>query len=249
MMMTDANNPTFAPEHDAAADAIEHHEHVGCTTKYKTLSKEVRNIIKFMAITQDKVQSMENKLNKGDFDEKKAEVPGGEGDVLITWNTGNDIWKRVLKTVLRNVLKVPSDASALIECQKTCARRMKDTPEDGITELTLAERLQKQTRLFEWGLALYEQSAHSIEANKSKVGQARRVFMNTCNNVAMWAHLRETGPTNGKDVMDRVITTLRQDNRTMYTKTKEANTCVISIVAPVTQERQFDDSQHCPSER
>jgi len=126
------------------------------------------------------------------------------------------------------VLKVESDGTAKVEWEHVCKNRMEATAkEEGITELQLAEKLQREAMLYEWGLMLYHDDAELVApCYKNKIGfEAWKVFFNACREANTWRHLMDTDSKNGMDVIAKVIKLLRQSDRTLSGVKKDKFDC------------------------
>ena len=208
--------------------------------KYAALQKQIKSRRELLAKTERDITFMESRLEGNMFSDTKEEALKMERELHgdQEGKQGNDEgeWKRILKTILRTVLLVDTDGTAETEWNIVCKKRMKATVEEGITELQLAERLQRETRLYEWGMALYNEEEGGRTAQIERIGYvAWQVFYNNCRKHSKWGHLVATNATNGKGAIEKVIQILRQEDRTLHTKNREQVANLMIVAAAKTK--------------
>jgi hypothetical protein len=185
-------------EEDRQSDAI----------PFRKLRGEIRAYMKTLSKAETAMTEMETRKTEKIFTEQEQKQAEDKERQILGQNGPNDArdeeqWKKVLQTVLRTVLQAETNATAQTEWEMICKKRMKNTVKNGMTELQLAESLQRESRLFEWGLKLYNETEEGRAAHKHKIGfLAWQVFLNNCLNTDRWGHLVETNATNGGNVIE-----------------------------------------------
>jgi hypothetical protein len=96
------------------------------------------------------------KLNDRTYSEEETayakEVTGDQKEAII--RDPKTIWDEVLKKILRTMLQAQNDDVVMVKWDAICRQRMEDCVAVEKTQLELAESLEKEARMFEWGMWL-----------------------------------------------------------------------------------------------
>jgi hypothetical protein len=162
-------------------------------------------------------------------EEQQARAITGEEEKVL--RNADDTWREIVRKILKTLLVAESDSVAKSKWQGICENRLEECVVNDKQLLQFAEELQREAKMFQWGIELFTQSAEKKEKRAHKTGYAAwLVFLRNCGDRNAWAEFLYRTKADSKDILPKIIARLRNEKLSLGNSVQELATVTVCPV-------------------